>query len=245
MRLDDRDVRDSTFALLLCADTADDRLAARAAHNSVEKLTAMRTSAPGRYNNLWATIYRQNGEIEDELRDYPPGADVLASRRAIETLLAAALLSNDESAGRAARDAAQALRALRDTQGRWTRLYVMSGEQPGPKGETIFGSASTRPTEALWRGGTFGIESVLAAVDQLQQLGPQQMLSKLSETMTLQQRLAATILGLTDSPFEPGVLDAPLLQGDEADELERRVERLYGLLLRARAELNAPNVHKP
>ena len=175
IRLDDRDVRDATFALLLSSTTADDKLAARAAQRAVEKLVGMRTSAPGRFNNLWSTWYRQNGDLEDGLPDFPPGADVVASRRAIEALLGAALLTNDENAKLAARDAAQSLRALRDTQGRWTRLYVSSGEQPQPGGgETIFGAASTQPSDDLWRGGTFGIDGVLDAVDQLVQHGPQE-----------------------------------------------------------------------
>ena len=244
IRLDERDVRDSTFALLLSASAADDRLAARAAKRSVEKLAGMRTSAPGRYNNLWSTFYRLSGELEDELPDSPPGADVLASRRAIETLLAAALLTDDkaarDAAQLAAREAAQALAALRDTQGRWTRLYVMSGEQPQPAGESIFGTASTQPSEQLWRGGTFGIEPALAAVEQLNQLGPEQMATTLSRTMTVQERLAATVLGLRDSPFasgeDPAVADVRLEDEAASDDLERRVLRLYALLLKAREE---------
>ena len=248
IRLDERDVRDSTFALLLAASAADDRLAARAAQRSVEKLLSMRTSAPGRYNNLWSTFYRLNGELEDGLGDVPPGADVLASRRAIETLLAAALLTNDEPARIAAREAAQSLVALRDTQGRWTRLYVMSGDQPQPAAESIFGTASTQPSAELWRSGTFGIENVLAAADQLHQLGPEQMSTTLSETMTVQERLAATVLGLTDGPFavdDPDLVDVGLLEGPPSENLDRRILRLYGLLLKARAEIKADNMRNP
>jgi len=241
IRLDDRDVRDSTLALLLSATTAGDKLADRAAQRSVEKLLGMRTSAPGRFNNLWSTWYRQNGDLEDGLPDWPTGADVLASRRVIETLLADALLTNDENAKLAARDAAQSLRALRDTQGRWTRLYVSSGEQPQPSSETIFGPASTQPSDALWRGGTFGIESVLDAADQLQQLGPAEMSAKLSESLTLQERVAATILGLTDHPYDPQDPDGI----EPVGELHQRVQRLYQLLLQARREVNGLNIRKP
>jgi hypothetical protein len=253
IRLDDRDVRDSTFALLLAASAADDKLAARAAQRAVEKLAGMRTSAPGRYNNLWSTFYRLNGELEDAVPYVPPGADVLASRRAIETLLAAALLTSDkparDAAQLAAREAAQSLRALRDTQGHWTRLYVMSGEQPQPATDSIFGAASTQPSQDLWRSGTFGIERVLAAVDQLHQLGPEQMSATLSATMTVQERLAATILGLTDSPFavgdDPDVVEVGLLQGPHPDELDRRVLRIHALLLKTRREMNADNLRNP
>jgi hypothetical protein len=213
----------------------------------------MRTSAPGRYENLWSTFYRQNGELEDAVRDVPPGADVLASRRAVETLLAAALLMNEQpardAAQRAAREAAQSLLALRDTQGRWTRLYVMSGEQPQPAGESIFGTASTQPSDALWRGGTFGIEPVLAATDLLHRLGPEQMSTTLSQTMTVQERLAATVLGLTDNPFaigdDPAVVDLGQLEGPPSDDLERRILRLYALLLKARQEMSSENLRNP
>ena len=241
IRLDDRDVRDSTFALLLAASAADDKLAVRAAQRSIEKLLAMRTSAPGRFNHLWSTWYRQNGELEDGLRDYPPGADVLASRRAIEALLAAALLTNDEGAKLAARDAAQSLRALRDAQGRWTRLYVSSGEQPQPGTESIFGPASTQPAEALWRSGTFGINGVLEAVDQIVLLGPAEMSARLSESVTIQERLAASALGLTDHPFDLRVTG----DAEPAVDLHQRVQRLYSLLLEARREVSGLNVHKP
>jgi hypothetical protein len=253
IRLDDRDVRDSTFALLLSATTADDKLAARAAQRAVEKLVGMRTSAPGRFNNLWSTWYRQNGDLEDGLADFPPGADVVASRRAIETLLGAALLANDETAKLAARDAArdaaQSLRALRDTQGRWTRLYVSSGDQPLPGGETIFGAASTQPSEDLWRGGTFGIDDVLDAVDQFIQHGPQETSATLSQTATVQERLAAAVLGLTDAPFETRVTpdETPRnpLDGGQPDALQARVASLFTLLREARREVNGTNIRKP
>jgi hypothetical protein len=242
IRLDDRDVRDSTFALLLSATSADDKLAARAAQRSTEKLVGMRTSAPGRFNHLWSTWYRQNGDLEDGLHESPPGADMIASRRAIETLLAAALLANDEHAKLAARDAAQSLRALRDTQGRWTRLYVSSGEQPRPSDESIFGPASTQPSDALWRGGTFGLDGVLEAVDQLVQLGPAEMSARLSESVTIQERLAATVLGVTDHPFDLRVSEDA---AERKTELALRVQRVFDLLRDARREVNGINVRKP
>ena len=257
IRLDDRNVRDSTLALLLCASAADDRLAARAAHKAVEKLLALRISAPGRWNNLWSTFYRLNGSLEDDLADLRPGADMLASRRVVEVLLTSALVwpSEAEPALAAAREAARSIRALRDTQGNWMRLYVLSGEQPTPAGESIFGPASTQPSEQLWQSGIFALDGMLAAFDRVQELGPERMGQELSRSATVQERLASTIVQLSDSPF---VNDRPetaeevdgylsrhadlwrLLEGPPPEDLNQRVKRLYALLLRTRVEAQFP-----
>ena len=82
---------------------------------------------------------------------------------------------------------------------------------------------------------------MLEAVDQLQQLGPAETSTRLSESVTIQERLAATVLGLTDQPFDVrAAADAGAVP-----ELHQRVRRLYTLLLDARAEVNGTNIRKP
>src|SRR5688572_28603621 len=161
IRLDDRDVRDSLLALVLAAGAVDDRPATVAARRAADKLIALRISAGDRWSNLWSSIYQPDGSLVDELDEFPPGADVLASRRVADALLAAGLLLDHEPARVAASDAARSLARLRDGRGEWTRLYVLEGEQPAPVGESVFGPATTQARDEMFAAGTFGVPRFL------------------------------------------------------------------------------------
>jgi hypothetical protein len=249
IRLDTSDARDTTFALLLAADALDDPLLSRAARQSVDKLISLRLAGPQRVENLWSTFYQLNGAAEDGLADWPPGADVLASRRAMEVLIAASLLLQHESAQPVAREAAAALSALRAEEGTWRRLYPLNEAHVGDN--SIFGAPGTQPSDELWTSGTFSIEPVLRAVDWLNRNGPLQLADHLASGPPLQERLAAAACGLHDEPLymdwpgEAAQVDSfvkahelrwRLVEGVPPEDLRGRLRRIYALLLRARVE---------
>ncbi|HWP40992.1 MAG TPA: hypothetical protein VNL70_08700, partial [Tepidisphaeraceae bacterium] len=63
--------------------------------------------------SLWSTAYRPNGMIDQNLEQFPAGADVLASRYAMQTLLGAYLITGQKQYGLALDAAARSLEQLR------------------------------------------------------------------------------------------------------------------------------------
>ncbi len=250
IRLDTSDYRDSTVALLLATNVIDDRLAAKAAKRSIDKLISLQLSGPGKLGGLWATFYRRDGSLLEKVGDWPAGVDALASRRSVETLLAAGLLEKNEDALIAMRESVRALANLRGEDGLWPRVTPLRGTL-APRPPSLFQPASTQPTADPAIRADFGIESLILTTDLLQKLGPEQFATQLSQSATIQERLAMVICGVSDAPFASDwpqtaaqvesflkrhELRWQSLEGSVPAGLSERVARLYALLLRARLE---------
>jgi hypothetical protein len=251
IRLDTRDYRDSTFALMLAADVLGDQSALKGAKSATEKLISLQLAGPGALSRLWTGAYRLDGGIEEKLPDLPPGADSLATRRAIETLLAASILLEDDDARIAAREAARSVLGLRGDDGKWQRIRPLRGELPRQV-ESMFANPATNQFNPAAERADFGITQVLAANEFMRTLGPTEFAARLAQSATVQERLATAVCGLTDSPFatdwpansdECGEYlrrhssDWNRLEAPPGPDLSERVERLYLLLLRARLEM--------
>lgn len=269
IRLDDSDYRDCTFTLLLAANVLGDVPSAAAAARSVNKLLALRlgtatiipTTEPAdappvdeeilrRNSNLWSSVYRPNGLLDPKLEQFPIGADMIATRVAMQTLIGAYLVNGDRNAGQALDTAHRALIALQTQDGQWRRIYPMQPTTAPVEVDTgsIFRAPSTQPLRSL---GTFDLPRTMENVNQLKLLGRQRYLTMMAQPFSLEQRLAAAVCGLTDDPF---ALDLPLTAGEvdayvkthQADfailqrpipqDLPSRLHRLWILLVRTRLE---------
>ncbi|WP_428939568.1 hypothetical protein [Fontivita pretiosa] len=201
--------------------------------------------------NLWSTAYRPNGAIDQSLEEFPAGADVLASRYAMQTLLGAYLVTGQKQYGLALEAAARSLEQLRPPgEAQWRRAYLLDPtSRPTTESAGVF-SPDPLP-QGPWVTGTFGLESILRAVQELKVLGRARYSSRLAEHLNVRQHLAAAACGLLDDPL---VLDLPLTRDEipaylarhEAEmrilstpapqDLPGRVRRLWLLLIRARLE---------
>jgi len=259
IRMDDGSYRDSTYAMLLAADVLDDAQLSRSAEKSIVKLLSLRaalqqattqpTQAPP--PNLWSSAYRLNGTIDPTLHDFPAGADALASRCAMQTLLAAYLMSGEKEAGIALDSSSQALLDLRSPDGTWQRIYLLQTPTTAPTTNNAgtFDAPTTNPTP--WTIGTFDLPPTLDAVTQLKIVGREKYAAMLAAQFTPRQRLAAALCGLSDNPL---TLDLPVssseveqylqkhqtdfatLENPLPDDLPGRLKRLWLLLIRAKLE---------
>jgi len=202
--------------------------------------------------NLWSTAYRPNGMIDQNLEQFPAGADVLASRYAMQTLLGAYLVTGQKQYGLALDAAARSLEQLRPPgESLWRRAYLLDPTSRPATTESA-GVFSPDPLpQGPWVTGTFGLESILRAVQELKVLGRVRYSSRLAEHLNVRQQLAAAACGLLDDPL---VLDLPLTRDEipaylarhEAEmrmlstpapqDLPGRVRRLWLLLIRTRLE---------
>jgi hypothetical protein len=241
IRLDDANYRDATFAMLLASDASGDSLLAKSAEKSIAKLLSLRpaiqqaTTQPVRQQLtlLWSTAYRPSGAIDPSLKDFPAGADVVASRVALQTLLGAYLIDGDKSAGDALDSTAQALLDLQNGDGTWQRIDLASAPATQPTTQNVFNTPSTNPAAAL---GRFALQPTLDAVQKLKAAGREKYLAAQTDEFTIRQRLAATLCGLCESPFDKNPADFETLQTPPPEDLPGRLRRIWLLLIRAKLE---------
>ncbi|HMB94569.1 MAG TPA: hypothetical protein VKK61_00880, partial [Tepidisphaeraceae bacterium] len=177
----------------------------------------------------------------------------VASRNAMQTLLAAYLMSGQKQAGIALDSAMQMLIDLRGADGNWQRIYFAQRPTTAPTTSQsvggIFDPPTTNPTP--WTLGTFDLDRTLDSIRQLKIVGREKYLAMLAEQFTAKQRLAAALCGLSDDPL---TLELPIssaeadeyLQKHQADfaslddpipeDLPARLKRLWLLLIRAKLE---------
>jgi hypothetical protein len=251
IRLDDANYRDATYAMLLSSDSLGDSLFAKSAEKSIAKLLSLRqsirqaTTQPleSSMTLLWSTAYRPSGAIDPTLGDFPAGVDVVASRCAMQTLLGAYLINGEKQAGPALDSAAQALLNLRNPDGTWQRIYLAQSPttQPttSPTTEAIFDAPTTKPAQIT---GTFELQPILDAAQQLKLVGRDKYLAVLNQQFSIKQRLAATLCGLCDDPLsvdqylQKRDADFATLDDPPPDELSGRLKRLWLLFIRAKLE---------
>jgi hypothetical protein len=226
LRLDLPDYRDSTLALFLAAEAFPDTPAGRAASKAVAKLLSLRLTAPKRLADLWATAYHLNGALVEGNESIRLGADVLGSRLALQTLLAACVLNRDAEAAKALDSAAKALVGLRNQNGTWQRLYLFDlPSNPATQPETSVLDPTTQP-HPLAASGDFGLGPTLESVQNYLQLGGDEFESRLGDGILPRQSIALTLVGLLDQPLEA---DWPGTRVEAVAYIERHAERWRSL----------------
>lgn len=233
------------------AETPDNRSTTQPEQPPTEPLASILTD-PGdldrRTNGLWSTAYRMNGALDANLTDFPPGADTVASRYAIQTVLGAYLAIGDRQHGQALDLATQAITQLRDTDGVWKKKYLRT---PTTAPTTQEAGGAFAPQPIVPRTSDFGLPPVLNAVRQLKLMRRDRYNLMLNEQIELKQQLAATVCGLMDQPFtlelpvtkaevetyiKGHARDFDLLNGPVPDVLDQRLKRLWILFIRAKLE---------
>jgi hypothetical protein len=241
LRLDTPDYRDSVFAMLLTADIFPDDVQARqSVERSLEFLLRARVGSASKIGGpLWATAYGLNAFATDQIPDYQPGVDVLASRQAMAALFAAYVMRGDPPQrgddervpwSKALHDAAAAVEKLPKYEGNWLRLYDYDVETTPPPPVRVvpqLGSASattaptTMPRQVV---GTFGMDRMLENVAALEDVGREKVITALSVNLTIRQRLGAALCGLEDDPMS--AVQLPVTDDEVAEYWRHVPERL-------------------
>jgi hypothetical protein len=252
VRFDEPSTRDAVVAMLLIELTGEGRetslaipLAKVGSRRAVEHLLRQRFTEidkPSRF--LWPTAVDPDGTPIPSgtpgLESFPPAGNALATRYAIDTLLAFHLVTADSAAFDAARLAADALAARRENDGVWSLIDNPKSRFPPPG-----------PEGSVWPRGDFGITPALRALGDVRLLGRQPYSTVVARTATLETLLALQLTGLVDSlptgdlPLTRAQLPAylaqhpeltSLTQGPEPADLAARTRRLHALYLLAKWE---------
>jgi hypothetical protein len=125
MRLDDPNYRDATLSLLLASDIRGDKNTLAAARRAIDLLVRMRLTYPDRSASLWPIACTIEGSPLDSDFRFPAGADLIASQYAVQTLIAAAVMLDEDTYTRAIDDATKALSADRFDDGTWPRVNAV------------------------------------------------------------------------------------------------------------------------
>ena len=266
VRLDDNDYRDSSVAILLAAKMLSDSPINRLVANPLLSLQKVILKNDVHGPNLWPAAVTIDGTSIPE--HFPSGPDVLASRFAMQTLLAGYLLTGDRADGVALDNAAATLRQSRRADGLYDRfldptaaaIVARSDEQLPAATQSIFApQPASRPAagqtiSAPFTSGAFGVWPVIEATARVKELGRDRYIAMLSARFTLHQQLEAMLCGLMDDPMElasavsadevPGYLSANgdrfrSLDDPMPSDLPGRVQRIWLLLIRAKLEATA------
>jgi hypothetical protein len=231
IRLDDRSYRDSTFTLLLASQVLARREYALTADRCVDELLLVRIRADGATGqSLWPPAAKLGGEAVDDIAELPPGADLVATRYAMETLLGARLVTNRGSLDKELVAALTSLAALPKPGGRWRRRYELFPRDAAPaipstQPSVNESTAKTQPSPDVLQGDEF--EQTRRTVHLAQTAGVKNWTEPNPGEPRLVDRLAATACGLTDRPFASF---AEAGQNPALPELVREVWGLYGQL---------------
>jgi hypothetical protein len=267
--------------MLMAGDTLGDPDLVKSANKAVAKLIDLRLGAaaaapttspltidapepqlrPQRVStniaNLWTAAYRLNGTIDPTLTEFPTGADMVASRLALQTLLGAYLITGQQQTGLALDVSARTALQLRDPGGQWRRLYLAVPSTQPDEPDSFFGPPTSQPHRLT---GVFNLPPTLESASQLKVVGQVRYLNMLSGQTGLHQQIASTVCGVNDTPF---TLDIPLSRTEvepflksHADrfaelnwgtprDLSARARRLWVLLLRARLEMMLQDAERP
>lgn len=227
--------------------------AGRAAERVIQQLIRLRQSdldRPSRY--LWFPAFEMDGTVITRLPELPPTGHLLASRYALQALLAYHLVTGSAEVLDVARLSAQALEARRGPDGLFPLVDDPQRRFAPPAAISGNGLESLTP---VWPRGEWGIPAVLRTTADLRVLGHRSFLVVTGRALPLHVALAAMLTGLTD---ELPTADWPItraqiavfwagradwrrqVEGPEPLELALRVRRLWLLYLLARWELELP-----
>jgi hypothetical protein len=236
IRLDDRSYRDSTFALLLASNVLGRREYSLTVDRCVDQLLRVRIRSEGATGKgLWPPAAKLGGEVVDDIPELPPGADLTATRYAMETLLAAQLFSNHDAYGKELAAGVTSITALPKPGGHWLRRYELfprsapveapSTQQSDTATDDKTGqtTAKTRPAPNVLTGEEFA--QTMRAVHLTLTAGPKTWTEPKPGEPRLVDRLAVTACGLTDAPYSSF---AEAGQNAGLDELAGAAWKLYG-----------------
>jgi hypothetical protein len=239
VRLDLPDYRDATIALWLAGRVLDDERLARKAGQAVEDLVSLRIEddrGPGRH--LWASAYSGDGVVRENDRAFPVAVDTVATRNAMQALLAACLLGDAEATTPPLRDAVDALAKLPKDDGAWLRYYLL---KPAPEPAAPPPREDGEPAPPLFeeakpdRGQAelaAGLDEVVRAAKQLAEQGPPRMKQSLESHLPIEQRLALVLCGITDEAI---AFDLPAAgPNPAAREFDARLRRIAELAWRVK-----------
>jgi hypothetical protein len=201
IRLDDPGNRDNLCAILLAGEVLDDANLRRYADRGAGEFVALRLSDYRTGDrSLWGSAYTLDGDPPRKFPELDNGYDLLATRCAMQALLAMYLINFDQRDNDALVEAARAIAALPKEDGKWRRYYDRRGNPLGPPPATqsinMFG-----PTTAPVDDGSaaaFGLLPTLDAVTQISAVGGKKYADFLSATRPLKTRLVEQISGLSD-----------------------------------------------
>jgi hypothetical protein len=196
VRLDDPGYRDAFIALHLAAHVLEDERLARQAAATEEDLDALRIGdAHSVGYRLWSTAYTPDHEMVTTTPALSPAADTVASRNAMQALLAACLLGDADTAAPILQEAAASVAKLPKENGAWRRRYPLRDNAAPPPAE---GATDPAPEPADAAAAT-GVEEVLRAAGRLDELKPKRFREAMETTLSVQDRLALTLCGLGDA----------------------------------------------
>jgi hypothetical protein len=252
VRLDTPEYRDATIALWLAADVLGDDRLARKAEQAVEDLVVLRIADErGAGNNLWSSAYGGDGALMRKFPELAPAIDTLASRNAMQALLAACLLGDAEATAPVLKEAAAALAKLPRVNGAWRRIYDLNvslsapappppgGDAPAPAADEpptspLFPSASPGPGESEL---AIGVAEMVRAASRLEAVGHEGLLKELDAGLPFRHRLALVACGLADEAIAAEAA-TPGGGAANAGDLPARLRELALLAWRMRSSIS-------
>lgn len=237
------DQRNCILSLLLAGEVLNEADLTAAAVKALDYLLTLRvTAAKTDRPMFWVGAYEMSGNVNPGKAGLPDSIDLLATRYAMQSLLAGYVMVGDRKYGQACDDIAKLLPEMTMREEMWRRFPDARESSQPP---SIFGVASATEFGAL------GLPPVLDSINQLKRIGRDQYKQMLSTQFAPHQHLAATLVGFRDQPLmidlpvsrgeiEPylklnagrfAVLDAPI-----PEPLSERTQRLWLLLIRAKLE---------
>jgi hypothetical protein len=236
-RLDTEDFRDSVFTMLLAADVLDDARARRSVERSLQTILRMRVGGASKLGEpFWATAYGLDAFPTDRVQEFPPGVDMIATRHAMQMLLAGYVIlgdppiagEEDRSWSKALKEAATALPRLPKFEGKWIRRYEydVAATPPPPAAPTDAFDTRRQLVASAQQLGMFGLETLAEDSLNLIDVGREKFVAALSANFTPRQRLAAAVCGLEEDPF---AVDLPVRGEDIADYLKDHAGRFRSL----------------
>lgn len=260
LRLDNTGYRDALLALLYADDVLDEPIFKRAIERAIQQLMKMRmdVATSRTAKGLWRAAYEMDASPSDRIASLASAVDILATRYALQATLAHHLFTGSEQSLSALNDAATSLAALRYQDGQWQRLYPLKANEIKPIAPGPAPVATANPFERpvplekdLFASSTFDLLPVLEAAERVRMGGRQNYLANLDAIFTGRHQMALALAGLTDLPLTmplpqtPEKARAALAGGDGSWEVsdalglpnvQQRIERIHGLLLRHRLE---------
>jgi hypothetical protein len=207
---------------------------------------------------LWRAAYEMDGSPSAKIAALENAVDILATRYALQAVLAHHIFTGSEPSSSALNDAAASLAPLRYEDGKWQRLYALKANEIKPiaKGPAPVGSSNPfeRPApleQDLFASSTFDLVPVLEAVERVGAAGRREYLAGLAPALSGRQQVALTLAGLTDLPLTMPLPTTPeqarkaLVDGDGPWQMsevlgtptvQQRVGRMYGLIVKLRLE---------
>jgi hypothetical protein len=243
-RLDSPDWRNCTMALLLIGDVLDRPTAThqgQAACNALIKLQINDAKAVWA-GGAWAPIYKINGAPLKEESPVPYQLDTVATMRAAQTLLARYDLSQDPASSDALEKFSSTMKPLRNSSGSWYRVYALpttplrTATRPAGAASTTRNSPPAAPRStaaaapATMPGDSSGIApqgmaELLSEIDKIRSVPA----TRVPHTI-LQQQIAATVTGLTDTPFAPPAEREHGAEDWQGSWLHLQTQAIYDLL---------------